>query len=110
MTTVQILERARGLIDTPEKWWSGFGGARNRLCLGLAVSEVCLGDVSESACCYLTTAICGAACHDPKIIFDFNDTHTHEQVLDVLDLAIAAAKGDEQKVAVETPAAELVEV
>lgn len=105
MTVKEVLVQARQKIDAPEKWTQGAFG-RNadgdylglcdpsacRWCVAGAVCEVAESSPLEDAAIAVLaelvpkpppTAMDGSVAH-------FNDTHTHAEVLALLDRAIAS--------------------
>ena len=101
MTTVEVLRAARALIDTPEKWWGGGENSGMGICAMLAVRRVT--DKSwNPASRALIRAIGGDAGHiSLEPIFDFNDSHTHAEVMAAFDAAIANELAKQQEFTVE---------
>lgn len=107
MTTVEILEKARGLIDTPDKWVQ-VGGQH----VGTDECAHCAGNAIAAACGWqgddyahkmkAARALADAAEIDAAAvradlmlaIYRWNDApeRTHAEVLDAFDRAIAAEK------------------
>lgn len=102
MTASEVLRKARALIDKPESWTQG-AYARTAdgkdlppkdeqacaWCILGAVHQVADGGgVSVDAIETLVKALPTATAHLPN----FNDTHTHAEVLSLFDRAIAAAE------------------
>ena len=95
MTTREILIAARALIDTPEKW-TQFESARN-------INGVGCHPRSPDAVCFCTLGAIDRACQDDLndykalqtlqsivgMVANFNDSHTHAEVLAAFDEAIA---------------------
>lgn len=108
MTASEVLRKARALIEKPENWTQGVE-ARNvhgedvsvlshEACrwslIGAVRYVVCSGDsydseLSRAARQALRKAGGMALLSDA---YDFNDTHTHAEVLSLFDRAIAAAE------------------
>lgn len=109
MTASEVLRKARALIEKPENWTQG---ALSRSPDG----EVCLPEERE-AVCFCSLGAIERVCvtgeqplaHTPAVgylkaallargeslqapIANFNDTHTHAEVLSLFDRAIAAAE------------------
>ena len=87
---VGVLVRARGLIDTPEKWGQGVNGCSmpkdGKRCVGIAVDQA--RDSADYDAWYgarrlLERAVGTAA------VETWNDNHSHPEVLAALDRAIA---------------------
>ena len=86
------LERARALIDTPEKWWQSGGhnwrAEHECLCAGLAIEEACIGPGGwdREGECYSALGFGGM-----RDIAKWNDApeRTHAEVLATFDRAIA---------------------
>ena len=117
MKASEFLVDAKRHIDSPEKWTQGFFAADNR---GQEVSYASMhatcfcslgalrlsayrhkdtwGDLNLNTISreYLRSAV--EVCHQgfSSIISDFNDCHTHEEVMEVWDLAIKLALADEE--------------
>lgn len=95
-TTLEVLTTARALIENPANWWNGGDDGkddeeRDTLCLQLAISKAADDDVYvwKPACIAVARHI-GKAINCTGALFDFNDEHTHAEVIALLDLAIAA--------------------
>lgn len=97
MTTLQILKEARLLISDPERWTKGTF-ARN------SENDPVLPD-DKQAVCWCAVGSVGKVCETdsegfgkvtnelslivaPDFIGDFNDTHSHPEVLAMFDKAI----------------------
>lgn len=117
-TPLEILIEARELISVPERWTQG-DYARDREGKGL------IDHPSIKPVCYCTLGACTAIeelhnIHEggldpsraimsillkaldnlvekPTTIDDYNDTHTHEEILTLFDKAIEIAKEEEKK-------------
>ena len=101
MTTLEILEAARALIAEPEHWCQGAQaldatGTVRRPCSRLAVRWCSLGAtdrVTRYKGIRADNALYSALGMPPDIgIANFNDSHTHAEVLDLFDRAIAAER------------------
>lgn len=87
MTTLEVLIAARKLIERPEHWRQGGGSldgappycALNALSVAIGQSE----PLANSA------YTCLAKLTGRYRVADFNDNHSHEQVLNLFDRAIA---------------------
>ena len=95
-TTVEVLRGARALIDSPSKWLKGspVGRGTHRNC---AISALCVargveyGSPSISAKdteAWPEYVALANACGN-KMVGDWNDSHTHAEVLALFDKAIA---------------------
>jgi hypothetical protein len=101
VSTLEILKAAREKIAKPENWTKGFAArnihghvtaavARNAVCW------CCLGAMwSLNADGYLNAEDAFRAATGEDSIANFNDTHTHAEVLAAFDKAIAALEGCE---------------
>jgi len=89
--TLQKLIVARSLIDTPEKWTSAGWGKLPRICLAHALciaNEGKIFDVVDGGLPQkLLQNLIGG-----RYIGAFNDTHTHEEVLELVDRGIAVLR------------------
>jgi hypothetical protein len=101
ITPSQVLEKALGFIDAPEKWIQKQGRSedRKRFCMIVAVSEAVVGldDYTRlySAATYcLGTAVSEISPHKSFDIVDFNDDEktTHSWVVAAMKRAIEIAK------------------
>lgn len=96
------LREARALIDTPEKWWDGQTNQpvaywTARACAIEATWRVC--DDSEPLDVELVHTLelvhmlepdeRVPVAHVGRVISNYNDTHTHAEVLDLFDKTIA---------------------
>lgn len=98
-----ILEAAKALIDTPEKWWAdrpGEGGSKGRHCAGTALYWSSKGYdfyTQDSAFRLLTRAMgLGASRNGPWAsshpkIWMWNSTHSHAELMTAYDQAIQEA-------------------
>lgn len=91
MSALDVLRTAREMIDTPEKWWQSHGhnyGVPDIVCtcLGLAISEQHAPFHARNSAEALLARVIG---HGD--IYEYNDNHTHEEVLATVDKAIAIA-------------------
>lgn len=93
MTTVEILEKARGLIDTPEKWCNHLPYEGERaICASFAIDRAAAacgvdrGQAWRALCLAATGTRCGLG--------SWNDSpeRTHSDVMQAFDRAIAAEK------------------
>ena len=90
------LRKARHLIGLEENWCQGALEIDNSWCSIGAIIKVCNGEVgsvsrdSAIACKYLDGAIHGGGFG----AVDYNNTHTHAEVLDLFDKAIKQAEED----------------
>ena len=97
MTIKSDLQAARALIDTPDKWCQGHDregkdGVFVKFCGNGALAHVT--NFMTSASHDYEHAYDHLANVAGTIVSSFNDTHTHAEVLELFDRAIAAA-GDE---------------
>lgn len=100
MTTSEVLRKARALIEKPENWTQRevARDARGKPIWNPRDERVCkrctLGAVDAVAESYeqalAMRTVLWEACS--MSITDFNDTHTHAEVLSLFDRAIAAAE------------------
>ncbi len=88
LTAKEVLIQARARIDTPDKWCQGKFWDGNRCCMIGAIHSVgqTLGIAGTPAAIAFNT-LRQFTCGDTA---KFNDTHTHAEVLEVFDKAIAA--------------------
>jgi len=104
ITAAEVLKKARNLISKPENWTQGYA-ARNKLGAPVHI-------YSEDANCFCAVGAVGRAVHelelnskerdvlllsyfDPVLhtsVAEFNDSNTHNKVLELFDKAIAEAK------------------
>lgn len=91
MTTLDVLVKAREMIDVPEKWLKGAGREGCRRCLYNAVCEASR-NINTLALAEICAVLPGQFAGGN--ICDFNDDPltTHADVLRVLDAAIARAR------------------
>lgn len=92
-TTLEILRRARELIGTPDKWCQNtYFTADGRTRLVQAISTAChLGMGLKDLDAYmLSISALGFSNEDCAI--SFNDSHSYEEVIQMLDRAIEMAK------------------
>lgn len=101
-TTLEILTKARALIADPADWCSdgpGYGGylpwRRQTRCLQIAVrdaaGETHYGPITERLAFDVFKPLMGHICYG-----NFNDTHTHAEVITLIDRAIAAERAKAQ--------------
>ena len=92
MTTADHLRAAKALIDTPEKWGSGLSTGRpGRLCASEAIHAIGLSIKADYAHgCY--RCICVAT--GSRSSTEWNDSHTHAEVMAGFDAAIALAEAE----------------
>lgn len=106
MTTIEILRNARGLIDTPVKWSPfGWGNGRSMCAINAISSAMGHPDLNMSN----TPAYQALRRVVNVYVGEFNDTHSHAEVLAAFDRAIEV---EEAKAAEFTasPVTELTEV
>jgi hypothetical protein len=93
MKNSDILREARSLIDTPEKWWDGASRhVAGKRCLIMAVSG------SVPAYYSIDARVSSAADLldiPSRLIPEWNDGHTHEEVLALIDERIAYWEAEE---------------
>lgn len=89
---VAALTKAKGTIDTPEKWGRKAFAFQGKMCLMEAVMRACGKDSKLCGECisYLKEAW-GDVPHI-KILTSYNDTHIHEEVMKLFDDAIQLAQ------------------
>jgi hypothetical protein len=95
MTPSEILTAARELISVPERWTQGdyAKDKDGRSCLEDDEGAVCYCSVGAiSKVRFSSVALEFLAREAGGYIPDFNDTHTHAEVIAAFDRAIAAAK------------------
>lgn len=122
MKTSEILKKAKSLIDSPEKWAKGHyatddcgyqvnvmdkraacfcsvGAVQRATHEGLMRSEQALATLngrSDKAFATLNRQLKGCSgTFARRNVVDFNDYHTHTEVMDMFDRAIAAAEQEE---------------
>lgn len=92
MTAVEVLVAARGLIDTPEKWFGGGSGElrEGQLCAWQAIDKAASDRYSPLVLRFFRSAIQSG-------IVDWNDApgRTHAEVLAAFDRAIELARAGE---------------
>lgn len=98
MTAVNVLIEARKLIEKPENWASGFDKiSKDRCCVAVAIATVARRVGTYDADTVLETF--GRANELPgplyNGVFEFNDTHSHAEVLAAFDRAIEAARASQ---------------
>ena len=99
MTTLQMLKEVKELIDTPDKWCQGSfisnviseagGFLYSKRCVTAAIIDA--GETSKD----MNTSYAVRSYLDTMIGYSlakFNDTHTHQDVIDLLDKAIESLK------------------
>lgn len=87
MNTKQILIKAKGLIDSPEKWHKGGWYANNDpSCMCALMAIMRCDDGNESGHFALQTF-----CTDSIVFFNDHPDTTHEDIMNLFDKAIAAA-------------------
>lgn len=99
MKASEVLRKAKGLIDKPEKWshaWEPGGPHKGFYCMGCAVynaADMPKGLAYQSVPAYLVLerAIGGSV-----IEFNQHPTTTHAEVMQAFDRAIALAEKEEQ--------------
>lgn len=108
MTPSEILRKAKALIDTPEKWVKGkFGASKNDREIYPTAPQACrfcslgafirFGGDRTNEVNYLREAISqDSPFANDTVIANFNDTHTHAEVMAKWDEAIALAEADEK--------------
>lgn len=99
MKASEILREAKHLIGTPEKWWDGgpYDGPR-RECIITAITCVQGSDAVTKADKAMMMAV--GASHFLEI-GEFNDSHSHADVMQAFDRAIALALADERLATVQ---------
>jgi hypothetical protein len=85
VTTKEILEAAKARIDTPEKWCQGILSLDGRRCAMAAFEGWETGTVP------LYDLLAKDASYGTPSLVEFNDTHTHAEVMALFDRAIAEA-------------------
>ena len=100
-TTAQILTEARALIDTPEKWTQGelARNSKGRVIDYESKNAVCYcaaGALKRSAerrakLLYTAESLL-ARVANVEFVWQFNDTHSHAEVMELFDRAISLAK------------------
>jgi hypothetical protein len=91
---VVALTNAKGLIDTPEKWGRKAFAWQGKLCLMEALMRACGKDSKLcSECVVLLKEVWGDVPY-AKILTSYNDTHTHDEVMKLLDDTILLASTD----------------
>lgn len=93
-TTLDILIGARKLIEKPENWLNRAPTGSNRNCAATAIWKTRGSKRDpdlERAGYQAYDALADAM--GVKIVADFNDTHTHAEVLAAFDKAIEAERG-----------------
>ena len=86
MTTREVLQKARGLIADPAAWGQGEDRDDGTLCLLQAIDAACGGSPGWGD--RFSPALARLRRHAGPVVSEFNDTHTHAEVLAVLDSAI----------------------
>lgn len=91
MLTSQILRAAKVRIDTLDKWWGGDGCGSECTEQALRFAQGMLTGWSDAH-----RAFCRAAGlpdeFAPVAVFDWNDSHTHSEVMAAFDRAIEIAE------------------
>lgn len=88
--TALLLRRARVLIDEPGKWSRYGWGTHGRRCLLHALYDAAGGNPYRPA--RLAVESAAGIPESADYLGDWNDTHTHAEVLAVLDRAIEEAE------------------
>ena len=93
-TTLEVLTEARRLIEDEANWFGG-GEATAKRCCALGA----IGRAGETSNEYIAARnalarIIGSENNPGSAIVDFNDSHTHAEVLDLFDRAINKEKRD----------------
>lgn len=83
MTTLETLKAARKSIENPERWTQGAFRSNGARC---AASALCNTGADMHSYTAAYTIMCDQV---GKSLIDFNDTHTHAEVLAAFDAAIA---------------------
>jgi hypothetical protein len=87
MTTKEILDAARAKIDTPEKWASSFSEVEaGKEC---ALTALCMGGTNYDFPHWEAYTILCSPFLNEYSLGEWNDTHSHDQVLALYDAAIA---------------------
>lgn len=94
-STLKVLQEARKLIEKPENWGQGIRPYRENkrsCCAAEAIETVTPWGARSGAFRAIRDAM---GVHAPSLVLDWNDTHTHAEVLAAFDRAIEAeqAKG-----------------
>lgn len=97
MSIIEQLYATRALIDTPGKWWDGgLGNAENRTCMFLAATEATGINWGEPHTVLMRAL--GFSDTDPAYFgHQWNDSHTHAEVMAAFDRAIANEEAKAQE-------------
>ena len=94
MTTSELLRAARALIDKPQKWCKRYDFLHGRHCARGALLEVTDGLDRSGFLLHRTVSLLERATPGDRLM-NYNDRHTHAEVMALFDRAIALAeKGD----------------
>lgn len=110
MKTKEILEEIKRLINTPDKWiqnnWCNLGAIKTQKIIESEKDcKFCLWGSLEYLACYkkvitkeeraraskVLETVLKTKFNYEKDMVSFNDTHTHSEIISLLDKAIAAA-------------------
>lgn len=93
---VAALTQAKSLIDTPEKWGKKAFAWQGKMCLMEALMRACGKDNKLCGECVAFLKETWGDVPYPKILTSYNDTHTHEEVMKLLDDTILLASTPEE--------------
>lgn len=86
MSLREMLEATKAEIDKPQKWCRGISKDHRRICAVNAIDRLALAPRDYNrVIAALHTATNG------RSIAEFNDTHTHAEIMALFDQAIAQA-------------------
>ncbi len=96
MKISEILSIARDLISNTENWCQRSYGSYNKYCASSAIWKAaettqCGNDLLYSSLAYIAKMIQ----EDNKILTKYNDSHTHDEVINLFDRAIVASLTEE---------------
>ena len=94
MKPSEVLRKAKALIDRPEKWWNGSTeNNSHNPCASLALSRVTgHHHVTDAEKFLMMVTTQNQWCEN---LYHWNDSHTHPEVMDAFDRAIALAEKEE---------------
>lgn len=95
--TIDLLRRARALIENPDHWSDrDWGDGKPRRCLGHALHTAKGLDLMATPTCELADRALYAVAkwRGASTIGEYNDTHSHAEALDLIDRAIELANRD----------------
>ena len=94
MTTLDILKAARKRIEDPERWCQGYLRGGDKWCaIGAVYEEADEAESGFAAICDVLAAHAGLDGAAEGRLAEWNDTHTHAEVLALFDRAIATEEG-----------------